>query len=707
MLPSDASGGLISAWHEHLYALATPDGRVKTFDTGNNLELGLSGRLRSSLSQGTAAGSIHSGDLPNGHLADGLQCLAWLDGSEAKARSGNPASTSSLAVGTSAGAVRAYDSATGGVRWQAPGCIQGGVTCLAFAAGGGLLCSGRDGQVVCLDPGSGAVRRRFRGSKHPVSGAAASPDGTKLLLGSSTLALWDLEADARIAKFSGHTTAVRAVAFAPSGRHALSAAPSERSVAVWNTSGSRKAKKLGGVAVAALELAAPALSVCTCAAPGGAGGDGGFYAAAVTEGGEAVVWLCAPEGEAALVGTPAARVRVGGGGDAILAAALEEADGGVTLVVARGNSAKPTFERVPIAAPQPGAPRQPPPLELPPLSEGLLLRGGGDGAAAAAGGKAAARAAEKAARAAAAGGGAAANGPLQEVEMLGPDNDGDLPDEEDEEEGVFGDAGGGGGGGASDDEEDGDGGGETLGERVAALERQQGGGGGAGGGPEAADAAAAGAALLEGPVKADSLAVLLQQALRSGDRGLLERCLGLSDARVVRNSVRRLVPMDAAALLRACVERLQSRPARGQQLAGWIRAVLLHHTAYLMAAPGAQPVLTSLYQTIEARLSMQRAVVSLAGRLDLLLAQSAAPDDDGGPPGGAAAPRVVYEESGSEDGGGEVEVEDAFAPRGLGSDEDEDSDGGGSDDEDEDGSGSGSGSDEDMEEGEEEEEDDE
>ena len=35
---------------------------------------------------------------------------------------------------------------------------------------------------------------------------------------------------------------------------------------------------------------------------------------------------------------------------------------------------------------------------------------------------------------------------------------------------------------------------------------------------------------------------------------------------------------------------------RGQQLAVWIRAVLLHHTAYLMAAPGVQPVLTSLYQ---------------------------------------------------------------------------------------------------------------
>lgn len=130
---------------------------------------------------------------------------------------------------------------------------------------------------------------------------------------------------------------MRAIAFAPSGRHAVSAAASERSVAVWNTSGSKKAKKLGGVAVAALEIDDPAVAVCTCAAAG-ADADGSFYAAAVTEAGEAFVWLCAPEGEAAVVAALAARVRVragggkaGGGGDAILAANLEAASEGGLL----------------------------------------------------------------------------------------------------------------------------------------------------------------------------------------------------------------------------------------------------------------------------------------------------------------------------------------------------------------------------------------
>ena len=106
------------------------------------------------------------------------------------------------------------------------------------------------------------------------------------------------------------------------------------------------------------------------------------------------------------------------------------------------------------------------------------------------------------------------------------------------------------------------------------------------------------ASLPPGPLKADSLSVLLTQALRSSDRALLEQCLAVGNERVIANTVRRLLPLDAALLLRAAVERLQSRPSRGQQLAAWIQAVLLHHTAYLMAAPGAAPVMTPLYQTI-------------------------------------------------------------------------------------------------------------
>jgi U3 small nucleolar RNA-associated protein 5 len=158
--------------------------------------------------------------------------------------------------------------------------------------------------------------------------------------------------------------------------------------------------------------------------------------------------------------------------------------------------------------------------------------------------------------------------------------------------------------------------------------------------------AAAAAAPPSGPLKADSLAVLLAQALRSSDKALLERCLAVTNERVVNNTVKRLLPLDAALLLRAGVERLQSRPSRGQQLAVWLQAVLLHHTAYLMSAPGAAPVMSCLFQIIEARLAMQRQLLSLAGRLDLLLAQpgaqrhQAAQEDAETAANAAAAPQV-------------------------------------------------------------------
>lgn len=44
------------------------------------------------------------------------------------------------------------------------------------------------------------------------------------------------------------------------------------------------------------------------------------------------------------------------------------------------------------------------------------------------------------------------------------------------------------------------------------------------------------------------------------------------------------------------MERLRARANRGASLTAWIRAVLLHHTAYLMAAPGVLPILASLSQ---------------------------------------------------------------------------------------------------------------
>jgi U3 small nucleolar RNA-associated protein 5 len=90
---------------------------------------------------------------------------------------------------------------------------------------------------------------------------------------------------------------------------------------------------------------------------------------------------------------------------------------------------------------------------------------------------------------------------------------------------------------------------------------------------------------------------------------------------VIRNTIARLAPTDAALFLKAAVERLQTRPARAGALLPWLRATLLSHTAYLSTAPGVQAHLTAVYQLIEARLAVFQPMLALRGRLDLVLSQ--------------------------------------------------------------------------------------
>jgi U3 small nucleolar RNA-associated protein 5 len=93
----------------------------------------------------------------------------------------------------------------------------------------------------------------------------------------------------------------------------------------------------------------------------------------------------------------------------------------------------------------------------------------------------------------------------------------------------------------------------------------------------------------------------LDPNVHSNDRALLEKCLATNNQRLITNTVRRLIPMDAALFLRAAVDRVLSKPARAAQLAPWIKAVMHFHTGYMMTAPGVQGPLTALYQVREVR----------------------------------------------------------------------------------------------------------
>lgn len=71
----------------------------------------------------------------------------------------------------------------------------------------------------------------------------------------------------------------------------------------------------------------------------------------------------------------------------------------------------------------------------------------------------------------------------------------------------------------------------------------------------------------------------------------------MSNEKVVKATVQQLAPQDAARLLQVAVQRLQSSPARGRQIAVWLRAVLMYHTAYLITAPGDSLLLSTKYSS--------------------------------------------------------------------------------------------------------------
>ncbi|KUF76408.1 WD repeat-containing protein 43 [Phytophthora nicotianae] len=120
---------------------------------------------------------------------------------------------------------------------------------------------------------------------------------------------------------------------------------------------------------------------------------------------------------------------------------------------------------------------------------------------------------------------------------------------------------------------------------------------------------------------ASSLASVLEQALQARDNALLEYCLRTRDIKVVTKTVARVPASRVLALLEVIVRKLERSPNRFARLCPWLRAVLLHHTAYLVAQPDLVPSLSALYQLLETRLQVHEQMQKLSGRLALVLGQ--------------------------------------------------------------------------------------
>ena len=125
-----------------------------------------------------------------------------------------------------------------------------------------------------------------------------------------------------------------------------------------------------------------------------------------------------------------------------------------------------------------------------------------------------------------------------------------------------------------------------------------------------------------GAAAASSLGTLLDQALKSNDRAMLEHCLEVQDKDVIDATIRRLPVNRVLPFFHAVVKRLEKRPTRGSSLSIWLRAVLIQHAGYLAAVPDLSNHLSSLSRLIELRVALFPKFLQLNGRLQLLLAQS-------------------------------------------------------------------------------------
>eukprot|EP00899_Mesostigma_viride_P025288 jgi/Mesvir1/5944/Mv00707-RA.2 len=516
-------------------------------------------------------------------------------------------------------------------------------------------------------------------------GGAGAGGSDGLLVAGTGIALYDLASEKRVCKFTGHTLPVVGLACAPGAPFAVSVAEGERQAAVWDTAAAQaeaaedadaegqaakpgasgkkagakvKSKKKKAEAAAVLSLTDAAVAVAVGPAVTG----GGFTVTALSERGEAFVWRCDENGVAERADAPctirvqhkkkkskagqaleslmAVRVLPSAGPSATKGAdASSSPASSAAVMVVRGSFAAPVFEAV--AVPEVGEGGASPAVELEPADKGLLLRHvkdaeGEDGSAPASG---------KSVRVAVHGPENAMDAELPFATAAIEGEDGgkkkkkkkkkDSAADDNKESNAAEDQGGNKRKAGAEDEEDhrGPGGGlerggvegdevpleeqlereselPSLGDVLSSL----------GIDTEPPDVEDEAGRVAEAP-RADSLQVLLTQAVRSGDNALLERCLNVVDEKVIANTVKKLRPSDAALFLKSVVDKFSSRSGRGADLSRWLRAVLLHHASFLMQAPDMQRTLTALYQVIDARLAVHQPMLALQGRLDLLAAQ--------------------------------------------------------------------------------------
>jgi WD40 repeat protein len=141
----------------------------------------------------------------------------------------------------------------------------GGVEHLA-CSGRVLASAGVDNVVKIWDlttDGTARLRHDFREHAGPVVALALSPDGRRVLSvgrGAADILLWDAQTNKILARLQGHTAAVLAVTFAPSG-DLLATGGMDQTVRLWEADGTSRATLSTAVPVGGVTFAADSCRV--------------------------------------------------------------------------------------------------------------------------------------------------------------------------------------------------------------------------------------------------------------------------------------------------------------------------------------------------------------------------------------------------------------------------------------------------------------
>ncbi|KXG22470.1 uncharacterized protein LOC8069011 isoform X1 [Sorghum bicolor] len=154
------------------------------------------------------------------------------------------------------------------------------------------------------------------------------------------------------------------------------------------------------------------------------------------------------------------------------------------------------------------------------------------------------------------------------------------------------------------------------------------------------------------PPSADSVHILLKQALRADDNVALLTCLHNRDEKVITKSISLLTPADVVKLLKFFVLQIQSRGAVLVCLLPWLQTLLSRHMSSIVSQESSLSLLNSLYQLIDARTSTFKSALQLSTTLDYLFSEIA--DDEADEE--EVPPPIIYEDKDTDDEESEVDA---------------------------------------------------